>query len=585
MGLHKKSTIWIWIGSILGAIILIVGIAAIYLSSQWKPVLTQKIKEGVYTSSHGLYNINFKDIHLNLLTGSVVFDTITLMPDTIAYHRLKLIKKAPTHLFRIKANHLKLSRVGMITAYFKKRISMNAIILDNPSIDMIYHKVPKRIDTNLNDSTLYQQIAKSLKSIQVLNIKIIDADFDYYSGLKKLNAVKHLSVNVKDVLIDSASQYDTTRVLNSKNIGFELNGYQSLTKDKMYTLKIDSVSGSISSRTLTVKGLKLIPMFPDLTFSRKYATQKDRYDFNFSSIEATGVDFIKLSNDGNLSAQLVTIGPAKVGVFLNRSLPLPDFDKGRNYPHSALKRLPIETIVETLRLSKVDIAYTEFNPKTKDRGTLKLENLTGRILNLTNNPLQLSKNNHANADLTTHIFGVGKLNMKIDFNLTDAAASFSYIGHVSPFNMRILNPLSKALGEVEIESGNVKQVDFNIAANEHGAKGEVKFLYTDLKIKLLKEDEQGKAEKKGLLSFLANTLLIKDENPSKGGPVRTANIVMNRVPQASFFNLMWKSVFVGIREIVGIGAIPMKPMAKANISKKEERQQKRAARRAARKKS
>jgi hypothetical protein len=585
MMLQKRKKLWIWIASIVGALILIIGIAAIYLSSQWKPLLSEKIKEGVHNGSKGLYQIDFKDIHLNLLTGSVVLDTITLTPDTLAYNKLKLIKQAPTHIFRVRLNHLKLSRVGILTAYFKKQIKMDAIILDHPSIDIVYQKVPRRVDTNKNNSTLYQQIAKSLKSIQVDNIKVIDADFDYYNGPKKLNAIKHLTVNVKDVLIDSASQFDTTRVLHAKNIGFELNGYQSLTKDKMYTLKIDSVSGSINSRTLKVKGLKLIPMYADLAFSRKYQMQKDRYDLNFSSIEATGVDFLDLNTNGNLYAKNLTIGPAKVAVFLNRELPPPSFDKGRNYPHKALKRLPIAAVIENLRLNKVDIAYTEYNPKTNDRGTLKLDNLTGSITNITNDSARLAKNNHAKADLTTFILGTGKLNVKIDFNLTDAASSFSYIGHVSPFNMKILNPMAKALGEVEIESGNVKQADFNIQANERGSRGTVKFLYTDLKVKLLKEDEKGKTEKKGLLSFLANTILIKNDNPSEGEPVRTANVTMTRVPQASFFNLMWKSVFVGIRENVGIGFIPMKGMPKPETSKKEERKQKRAARRAEREKS
>ena len=297
-----------------------------------------------------------------------------------------------------------------------------------------------------------------------------------------------------------------------------------------------------------------------------------------------GVDFIKLNNEGSLYVKDLKIGPAKVEVFLNRELPPPSFDKGRNFPNNALKRLPIETIVERLSLSKVDIAYTEYNPKTQERGTLKLDDLTGNILNLTNDSLRLARSNHATADLTTFILGAGKLNVNINFNLTDAAASFSYTGRVSPFNMRALNPLSKSLGEVEIESGNVKQVDFAINANERGSTGIVRFSYTNLKVNLLKEDENGKAEKKGLLSFLANTILIKNDNPSKGEPARIANIKWDRVPQASFFNLMWKSIFVGIREIVGIGVVPIKPMEKPGASKKEERQQKREARRAAKEK-
>lgn len=238
---YRQRKFWYWLGGILGTIILILGIGAIILSAKWKPILTTKIKEGVATASNGLYTIDFQDIHLNLLTGTAVLDSIKLMPDTNVFEQLKQKKEAPTHLFRIKLAHLKISRVGVLTAYFKKKIALSAIILDNPSIDMVYHKVPKRPDTIKDERTLYQQISKSLKSIAVGQIKMIDANFDYYNGKRKLNTIKHLSVNIKDVLIDSAAQFDTTRVLHSKNIGFELLGYLAVTKDKMYTLKLDTL--------------------------------------------------------------------------------------------------------------------------------------------------------------------------------------------------------------------------------------------------------------------------------------------------------------------------------------------------------
>jgi len=308
-------------------------------------------------------------------------------------------------------------------------------------------------------------------------------------------------------------------------------------------------------------------MYQDLAFSRKYATQKDRYDLAFDEISFTGIDFLSLNNDGNLHVKKLKIGPAKVAVFLNRELLPPNFDKARNYPHNALKRLPMATLIDTLSLEKVNINYTEYDKKTKERGTLHLVNLGGKLLNITNDSLRLIKKNHAYADLTTYVMGAGKMNVKIDFNLTAKDAAFSYVGHVSPFNLKVLNPLSKSLGLVTIESGAVKSVDFNISANEKRSSGTVQFAYTDLKVNLLKEDENGVKEKKGLLSFLANTILIKNDNPTKGEALRTAKINYERVPQASFFNIMWKSVFVGIRETVGLGAIPIKPMAKPKSKK------------------
>lgn len=76
---------------------------------------------------------------------------------------------------------------------------------------------------------------------------------------------------------------------------------------------------------------------------------------------------------------------------------------------------------------------------------------------------------------------------------------------------------------------------------------------------MLGEDQDGKEKKKGLLSFLANTILIKDDNVP-GEKARKVTVAHERVPQASFFNLMWKTVFKGIREAVGIGIVPMKKM-------------------------
>ncbi len=555
---NLKKIAW-WIGGILLVLVVLLGGAAIYLGQKWKPLLSTKLKAGVAEASNQLYRIDFKDVHLNLISGNAVLDSITLSPDTNVYNQLKLQKKAPTHMFRIKLAHLKLSRVGILGAYFNKKVKLNTIVLDHPSIDMIYHKVAKR-EAKKDDRTLYQQLSKSIRSIRVGGIRIVDADFDYYNGPKKLNSIKHLTVNVRDVLIDSLADQDSTRVFYAKDVGFALNGYQSVTKDKMYTLKVDTLEGSISKRTLKVRGMKLIPMYPDLAFSRMYKEQKDRYDLNFNEINVSGVDFVGLNNDGELHVRKLELGPAKVAVFMNRELPPPNFDKGRNYPHVAIKRLPIQTWVDTVQVNRVDVAYTEYNPQAQERGTVRLENLTGNILNVTNDSTRLLKHGHALADLTTYVMGKGKMNVKIDFDLNAPDAAFDYTGTVGPFNLQVLNPLSKSLGLIEIESGQVQKVDFAVHANVRRSNGSMHFYYNDLKVNLLKKDDDGKKKERGLLSFLANTILIKNDNPSKGEEVRTAKIAQERVPQASFFNLMWKSVFLGMRETVGIGIVPMKKM-------------------------
>lgn len=586
-----KYKILKWIAGILGALVLLMGIAAIYLSAKWKPLLTEKITEGVRNGSKGLYTIKFEDIHLNLITGSASLDRVSLIPDTGIYNSLRANNLAPANLFELKLEKLNINRVGVLTAYFKKKVELNSIILDHPSINVLHFDVPKKPDTVKEEKTLYEQISKTLKSIHVKAIKIVDADLDYLNGEtgKALNSVKHLDITASDFLVDSLSQYDTTRFYNTKDISFVLKGYRSTGKDKMYSIKVDTITGSAKAKSLMVVGVQVIPLHPDLEFSRMYKYGKDRYDLKFNQIQFTGVDFMKLNAEGTLHATALSIGPAKVNIFVNRELPAPPgLDKFKNFPHVALKRLPIPATIDTLKLRDLDVAYTEYNPMSLKRGTVYFENFGGDIYNLSNDSLQLLKNNHAIAKLHAMVMKTSRIDITMDLNLTAKDAAFTYKGSVAPMDMMVLNTVAKNMGLVEIESGKMQKTTFDIKANRNGSSGTVVFLYNNLKVKLLKDSELGEPpKKKGLLSFIANTVLIKDDNPTKNDPARVANVTFERTPAASFFNLLWKGVFMGMRETIGLGIVPVKTPEQAMkkvADKKEERKKERQERREERKK-
>jgi hypothetical protein len=543
-----------WIGGIIAFLIVILGVSALYVSAKWKPFLTEKIKEGVYEGSQHLYKLDFDDLHLNVLSGSISLDSLHLRPDTAVYNALKRKNRAPIHVFDIKMERLRLTRIGFFTAYRQKRINMNAIVLDHASINMIHHRVPAFQDTVKVEKTLYDQISKTLKSVHIRSIKILDADFDYLDGetARVLNSVKHVNINVTNVLLDSTSKQDTTRFYYSKDVDFEIAKYSSVTKNKMYTLKVDSVYGSASKGRVNLKGLRMIPMYPEMAFSRKYKTQKDRYDLDFKSIQILGLDFTRINAEGLLYARSIAIGPAKVNIFMNRELKRGTEVKEK-FPHLSLQKLEIPLIVNQVQLKQVRIAYTEYNPKTKQRGTLNIDNLRGKLLNVTNDSLRISKHPQISAQLNARMIKAADLNIRLTFNLKATDGAFTYKGHVGGFDMKSLNPIAEALGLVAIERGKVQKIDFDLRGNKSGVRGTTRMYYSDLKVQLLKKDEDGSGmKKKGLLSFLANTLVIKDANPSKGKPVRVSQVNFQREPTSSFFSALWKGLFVGMRETIGI---------------------------------
>src|SRR4051812_18285511 len=158
----RKYKLLKWTGGIVAVLIVILASALLYIGAKWKPFLTKKIKEAVYQSSQHLYKVDFDDIHVNVLSGSVSIDSLKLRPDTAVYNQLKNAKHAPLHIYDLKMARLRLTRIGFFTAYREKRINMNAIILDHASINMIHHKVKPYQDTAKVEKTLYQLISKTL---------------------------------------------------------------------------------------------------------------------------------------------------------------------------------------------------------------------------------------------------------------------------------------------------------------------------------------------------------------------------------------------------------------------------------------
>jgi len=88
----------------------------------------------------------------------------------------------------------------------------------------------------------------------------------------------------------------------------------------------------------------------------------------------------------------------------------------------------------------------------------------------------------------------------------------------------------------------------HIEGDERHAKGKFTMKYTDLKMSLLKMEDGKLADQKKTLSFLANNLLLYPSNPMPNGDIRTAECYLGRDPLRGFFALIWKDIFLGVKQ-------------------------------------
>src|SRR5690606_7846695 len=140
------------------------------------------------------------------------------------------------------------------------------------------------------------------------------------------------------------------------------------------------------------------------------------------------------------------------------------------------------------------------------------------------------------------------------FDMTSKVGAYTYKGTLGKMDLTVVNKMIRPLLNVEVKSGNLSQITFDIWANDYRSKGTFKMDYDDLKVNILTETgDDGRREKKGLLSFMINQVLFNPGNPDLYGKYTVGHINKHRDPNHPLFKAMWQTLLVGIKQCVGLG--------------------------------
>jgi hypothetical protein len=547
---------------------LILGIiGAVYLNYYWKPILTQRIKESIEKSTNGLYRIEFQNIRLNFITGRLNVSDIRFMPDTLVYEKMKLDSIAPRHLYEVEIDELILKRIKPWKIYSSGKLEISAIEIDKPSLKMVFFKTNNlKISSQEDPKTAYQHLAPYLNSVKIGSIIFKNADFKYVDrsaiGGNRITEIKDLYLRISDLLIDSASQFDRSRLYYTKDIYAELLGYKMQTEDGNYNFQFSEFKASTAGRYAHIKGIRLLPKFSEMEFSKRFKFQKERYSAYFEDIQLNNIDYEALNRDRRLIASSLLFKKGDLSVFLHRGMPDSIRDKGVNFPQLVLRRLKLDTTIDSVFFKDTHVNYSEYNPNSKRKGTLSFGAINGSIFNVTNDSLNLIKNKFSIVKLTALLMNRGRFDVAMKFNLPDPAGAFDFSGKLGKLDAEMFNSAIRPLSLIEIKSGDINQMIFKGNGSINGVRGSLTCYYNDLKITLLeKSQNSSRLKKKSIASIFANILIIKDDNPERGKVVRRGLFNYARPDRSSFLNMIWKGFAQGLLYTIGFDAATQREIA------------------------
>ncbi|NQV02833.1 MAG: hypothetical protein HQ542_09315, partial [Bacteroidia bacterium] len=265
-----KALMWILI--IVSVVFLSAFVAMNYFGERFiKTYLQAKMRQ----ASHGIYEIDFKQFHFNLLSGKTAVTDFHLIPDEERYEKLRDEGRVKGTLYSVILEKLTLNNLNLREMLLERTIHLRMVELDSPTIAFIafpdsIKKKRGRFKHIYRD--IYPVLSTMFTEVKIDSILVNDGSF---SGTQTLKTGKTsegdwlYSVVLRDFDLN-AYDYKEKRIFYSRDVELRIRNFNYSLSDSLYFLNADEVGFSLLGSHLFGKGLTLTPNF----LESKLATSK-----------------------------------------------------------------------------------------------------------------------------------------------------------------------------------------------------------------------------------------------------------------------------------------------------------------------
>ena len=523
-----------------------------------RPAIIAKLQQVVKDGSDGLYVLSIQKLDIDVLAAKLDAVNAMITVDTAAMLQLDKLKKLPDDIFKIKFASLHIEGLGVEDLIDKKHIAIKSIFCNSPLIE-VYHKnraYNKAIRKATDTLSLYRRIKGQTKSIVIDRINIgkgtfIDHDLGEKPHITKFNV---LSIVMKDLLIDSTTQYDNNRFLFTKYTAIECNNYFFRTPDSLYFFKIGSIHVSGEQHKIIASDVELVPRGNKRQFESRLSARKVMLHLTVPGITLSNINWWAMINRERFIAKDAAINHGSFYVYLDRSLPFAPF-KLNNFPQQVLMSIPVPVSVKKLSLHHLRVSFEEFNPDSKESGTAFFDNINGTAKNISNVRGEIKKGRYLT--MNAKCLFMNKIPMAASFRFDLSryrTGEFTADIFMDTLNNTVVNPIAKPLGLFRVRTGQMQRGSAHLEGNDFTIKGTAALNYTNLHIDPLKKNKnnEGKLKKKTFTGLFANIFLIKNSNPAKGNDLRQPAFIVSRGKHSNFVSFVWFSILTGILKTIGI---------------------------------
>ena len=490
--------------------------------------------DSFFSFNHGRRELSVKQVHFLGKQQKLLFNEII-------FNRFASDSSAPIRL--LDAKNLALNGVNTNEIVKNKNLFVDTILCN----DIVLYQLPlDNLKTNSGKSSKPPD-STGFSNVYSVSLKHLNFPKLTFVPFKQSNfSVGNISIKINQVNADRIIDLENHPINYTKEAEVAVDRFSIQSKDKTYHYNFKNILVNSLDKELKINSFDIVPFASEQVFANSFHFQKDRYDVSLSGITLKNIDMNGLL-DSKLTASEMVINNVKAIIYRDLHKPLEQKSKIGNYPSQMLMQIGKPVNISELKVNNAFVEYRENETVSDSIGVVKFTNSTFNISNITNIPEAIQKNNELNIAFESNALGTIPLKGNFKFLLNSTNGDFFANGHASGFDAVQLNKVSVPMALIKINSGKIKSMDFHFTGNDKGAKGKFSMDYDGLKVDILKRDKDTKKiKKRGLLSMAANLVV---NNNNSGSSVTTE---YQRDINKSFFNLIWKTMFTGMKSTLGV---------------------------------
>jgi hypothetical protein len=423
---------------------------------------------------------------------------------------------------KISAEIINLDGIDILEYLSNKKLEISNLKVTQPKV-IIYTGAEKKNDSSENGTSKMDLLIKSLE-ISNGSLKITKSDsvkFQFFAQVPSLKLEK-VSINQKSIKNGLPFNYKDLQ-LRSDSLILNLN--------KQHDLSVNQVI--MQGDSLKFSEINIRPLYSKQEFQKHIPYEKDRFDISLNELVFKSFNWNFLNDSLKIVSDNTWFKGGDISIYRDKRVK----DDPRRKPmySKMIRELPFKIKLDTVKVQDFSIQYEELVKPQRGVGKVTFKNLNATIYNLTNVGLDTENFPRTDIDVRTQFMGEASLNVDWSFDISNKAEAFRISGQMDRISNEGINQFLKPALNVKAEGG-IRDMRFNFSGNQEMAIGDMKLVYHNFKVEVLKEDGEQKNE---FLSAIANLLI---NNNVTSGEKEQENIKTQRDPKKSFWNYLWKNI-------------------------------------------